>query len=146
MRTGYFYPRINYNSVNIDFDDTAGSPAGPCNLIVFPPTVVRGENYAASGAREVLVERIEYTMRMQFLLITKARLDSLWTYWSTWGALGKQAAITLDRNSGCGGQWEYDQFNTFFNKAENVDQSFQPARTSNKGPLYGITLNFRQGQ
>jgi hypothetical protein len=43
------------------------------------------------------------------------------------------------------GQWEYDQYNTFFSKAELVSATFAPTRSLFSRALFSVELIFRQG-
>lgn len=134
----FFYPRLVYNSVTIDFPEPlAGIAPAPSDVSVVTRSL--------AGYTETLFQRIEHQIELNFRHLDSATLAALWTYWTTWAALGKQAALTLDRFNTCAGQWEYDQFNTFFTKAELVKQPFRARREVNGRTLYMIVLLFRQG-
>lgn len=138
-KSKFFYPRIAYSSpvINVDFDD----PVSPSIL----PVSIRADSVAEDGTRESLFRRIENQVRLAGL-INKALLDSIYTFWRDWGALGKQATLTLDRLSTCAGQFEFDSFNAFFTKAEVAELTFNLVRAAPAALVYGVTLTFRQGK
>jgi hypothetical protein len=139
IKQKFFYPRIAYDSpvINVDFDD----PVSPVIL----PVSIRADAVAEDGTRESLFRRIENQVRFTGL-INKTLLDLIYTFWKNWGALGKQATLTLDRLSTCAGQFEFDSFNAFFTKAEVTDLNFQLVRAVPARIVYGVTLTFRQGK
>lgn len=137
---GYFYPRITYGSpaVNLDFDDPIMPP-------VIRPVPIGRQATAVSGAREALHERVEQQVVLVANAVTVTLLDAIWTYWSTWGALGKQATLILDRLSTNAGKWEYDRFNTYFTKAEALIEPLVLRRTTPARTYFAVQLAFRQG-
>ena len=140
-RAGFFYPRIAYSSgptVNLDFDD-AVTP-------IIRVTPIRTDLVALSGARETLYERLEQQVTLTARAVDVTLFAAIWTYWTTWGALGYQAALTLDRFSGCTGQWEYDQHNATFTLAEMLNEPLVTQRPTLSRPWYALALTFRQGQ
>ncbi|OGB94027.1 MAG: hypothetical protein A2Z31_00230 [candidate division NC10 bacterium RBG_16_65_8] len=139
-RAKSFYPRLSYGTgpTVLDFEDAAAR-------LVVQRIPVRGQNLTDNGTLETLTIRTDTLLTIAFVPLTRDKLAELYTYVDTWGLLGKQAALTLDRLNTCGGQWEYDQFNTFFTKAELLNNPFAPTRFLMGKALYSIELVFRQG-
>jgi hypothetical protein len=134
----FFYPRLVYNAITIDCDD-------PVAAIEVSEIPVAGRNVSASGKQETLYLRIEQQVRLMWINLEIAKITALRTYFRDWGGQGKQAALTLDRLLTCAGQYEYDHYNTFFDKAELVDVRLIPQRSQLTKALYTLTLVFRQG-
>lgn len=134
----FFYPRLTYNAINIDFPDPV------TNLRVQEPEV-RLANLSTAGVTESLSVRSDFFLILQFAHLSTATLASLRTFWRDHGRLMKQSAITLDRLLTCAGQYEFDQFNTFFTKAELQANPFAPTRSAFTQARYQIELLFRQG-
>lgn len=137
-KAGFFYPRLVYNSITIDFDD-------PVAAISIPEVPVAGRNVSASGKQETLYLRMEQQVSLTWINLEIAKLTALRTYFRDWGGQGKQAALTLDRFNTCIGQYEYDHYNTLFDKVELVDVRLVPQRSVMGRALYTLTLVFRQG-
>jgi hypothetical protein len=138
----YFYPRIVYSSgpaITIDFDDPVTA------VTVTPGQAIRGENTSVAGVSETISVRDEYTVRLVFTEVPTAKVSEVYSFWTQWGRLRKQAAITLDRLATCGDQWEYDNFNTYFTKAELLTNPFMPQRARLTRARYNFELLFRQG-
>lgn len=135
----FFYPRLVYNAITIDFDD-------PVAAIATTEVPVAGRNIAAgSGKQETLYIRMEQQVSLTWINLEIAKITALRTYFRDWGAQGKQAALTLDRLNTCAGQYEYDHYNTLFDKAELIDVRLIPQRSQVAKALYTLTLIFRQG-
>jgi len=139
-RAKFFYPRLSYGSpaTLLDFDD-------PASRVVVQRIPIRAQNVSDNGTMETLSIRSETLVTIGLAPLTRDKLAELYTYVDTWGLAGKQGALTLDRFSACAGQWEYDQFNGFFTKAELMTNPFAPARYLLSRALYAIELVFRQG-
>lgn len=138
----FFYPRLTYtppggSQTIIDIVD-------PVAGIEIDEMVVAGENMAESGVRETLLVRTEYQVRLTFVHLTTAQLTDLMTLFRK--MYGVQFALTLDRLATAGGQWEYDQYNSFFDKAELLDPRFLPRRSMTSRALYVLTVALRQGR
>jgi len=138
--TGHFNVRLVYGAgpTTVDLD--------PAAMIRIQEPVVRGENVAADGTREVVFERLETLVFLGYQYLLTAEATALLTYWRTHGAKGLQATLTLDRLSSSAGQWEYDNYNTFFTKAELLNNPFAPSRAVRGRPRYALELQFRQGK
>lgn len=146
-RSGFFYPRLVWEVTTLDFDLFSG-PNGAgvvANTLVVDELALRGQNVAIAGAQETLFERDERRVTLTFMHIDNTLMASLRTYWNTWAKFGKQAALTLDRLNTCGGQYEFDQFNTFFTKAELQNNPWAPRRALAARALYQLQLVIRQG-
>jgi len=139
-RSTFFYPRIVYGSspTTIDFTNPAHLPAPPTEL------AVRGENVSLAGAGETLFIRDEVRVTLQFPTLFKSEAAALRTMWNNWGKYGRQMALTLDRNSTATGQYEYDEFNTYFNKAVLIGNPFAIQRRLESDIVYSVELVFRQ--
>ncbi len=134
----FFYPRLVYNAITIDFVD-------PVSVIAVDEIPIRGQNASIAGLTETLFERMELRVTLNFVHVNNTITAALRTYWTNWGSLGKQAALTFDRLSTCAGQYEYDQFNTAFTKAELLNSPWAPRRSMTGRALYAMQLVFRQG-
>lgn len=137
-KTGHFYPRLVYNAITVDFED-------PLTGIAISEVPVSGRNLASSGKQETLYLRMERTVQLVWANLETVKLKDLRTYFADWGGQGKQGVLTLDRFNTCQGQWEYDEHNTTFNKAEWVGPPLVPQRFTPQRALYTVTLTFRQG-
>ena len=135
----FFYPRLVYNAVTIDF-------AEAYRVIIPPEQMIGSVALSASGLQETLVDRIERTVTLVFWPMTTAKLTEVRTYWTNWGHLGKSGALTLDRLSTCAGQFEYDTYNTFFTAAVLVTNPFAPTRqeAAISRAAYMMSLTWRQ--
>ena len=139
VRTLPFFPRLVYNAITIDITP-------PAVLRIDPGDVV-GQNTALSGKKETLHIRGEHVVELGFERLSKTIVDLLETYRDDWGALGKQAALTLDTSGNGAGTWEYDSYNTFFDKAElNIDVGVKPVRGRLPRAIFDLRLVFRQGK
>lgn len=139
--SGHLNLRIQYSSgpvITMDFD--------PIQMIRVVEQGIRGENLAVAGHREVLLERIETQVFLRLGFALTADMTALLTWWRNWASKGLQSTVILDRLSSAAGQWEYDNFNTFFTKAELLNNPFPPIRSILARARYLIELQFRQGQ
>ena len=134
----FFYSRLVYNAITIDFNEST-------SMIEITEIPIRGVNTSTAGVSETLFERVEVQVALKFHFIDIATSTALLTYWRNWGSLGKQATLTLDRLNTCAGQYEYDNYNTYFTKAELLNNPFAPKRQLLVRPLYQIVMQFRQG-
>jgi hypothetical protein len=130
-------------SVTLDFDV-------PAMAILIPPRPVIAGNRVYSGKTEWLYGRMESQLSLTWMKLTAPKVAEVWTWWSTWYALGKQTAIILDRLGTATGQWEYDQWNTTFTKAEPGPDltvaAFPLTRTVLERPAWTFgPITFRQG-
>lgn len=134
-----FFPRLVYNSITIDITPPTTLRIDPGNLV--------GENVALSGKKETLHIRSEHVVEMFFERLSKSIVDALETYRDDWGSLGKQAALTLDSSGNGTGTWEYDNYNTFFDKAElDIQIGVKPVRGRLRRSIFDLRLVFRQGK
>ncbi|MBI4637675.1 MAG: hypothetical protein HY727_15160 [Candidatus Rokubacteria bacterium] len=134
----HFYVRFVYNAITIDFE--------PATKIEIQEVPIRGQNVGLSGVLETVYERNEVLVTLTLQHLTAAIATSLMTYWRDWGSRGFQGVLTLDRLGTCGGQWEYDNFNSYFSKAELVIEKSAIARSAGLSvALYLAVLTFRQG-
>jgi hypothetical protein len=137
---GLFYPRISFGSSQIDFPN-------PAQLITIQESQVRGQNISLSGFQETLSVRIEYILTILFQATAPATMTLVRDWWRTWASLGKQSAVILDATLSGTGAYEYDLYNTFFDKAECELNPFNPTRlTPKRSAFMQIQLTFRQGQ
>jgi hypothetical protein len=141
-----FYPRITYGGAydfptirTIDFVNPAHIPEVPAEL------AVQAQNFSLFGYMETLYIRDEVRVHLLFRTLSVAQLNALRLYWHEWGKYGRQATLVLDRTGGAAGQYEYDQFNTFFNRAECVQNPFALVRTVIGDTIYTYDVMFRQG-
>lgn len=141
-RPTFFYPRIQWNQggsgFTIDFCD-------PVVEIRVQPGMLRGQNIALSGKTETLAVRDEYRLSLAFQALQTDIMDRCFVWFSEHAVRGGQSAITLDRFNTCNGQWEYDRFNTYFSRAEIINNPIEPVRTVRSRPLYTYQFVFRQG-
>ena len=136
-----FYPSLVWGSPakTLDFDE-------PAALIRVARKPIRGQNISSSGSLETVFERFETTALLAWRHLPTDLLADIETYFVDWGAKGEQSVLTLDRFGTCAGQREYDTFNTFFTKAELMNDPWDPQRSTLSAPvLYTLELLFRQG-
>jgi hypothetical protein len=133
----YFYPRLVYNSITVDFDLALN--------VVVTPKPVRAQNISLNGNLETLYIREELIVTLSFGPTQLTKATAIMLYARNWGFQGKQGVLTLDRNSNCAGQLEYDVFNTSFTKAELLNDPLTLTRHLMAKPLYKLDLTFRQG-
>jgi hypothetical protein len=144
----HFYVRLSYGSgpTLVDISESAAGVAiaeGPVSV----------SNLAMGGKREVLHFRIDTFLGLAFRRLPLADMNAIKTWLETHALKGLQTAVTLDRLATCGGQWEYDHFNTFFSRAELVGAFGQIAvppvvqfpRTVLERALWDQAFVFRQG-
>lgn len=145
--TKHFYVRLVYGTgpTTIDISEPAAD-------IRIASTPVAGTNVAAGGKREVVFQRLDTFVALAFRKLPLADMNAIKTWLGTHALKGKQSALTLDRLATSAGQWEYDNYNTFFDKAELVGAPGQIAvppvevpRTMLSRALYSLNLIFRQG-
>lgn len=139
-RQKLFYPSFEFaGGSRIDFPDHAADIKVSGNRI-------RGQNLSLGGVQETLSVRMEYRLLIAYRYLPTAMMAQLWDWWQDYASLGFQTAITLDRFNTCAGQWEYDRFNTFFDKAECQNDPMEPVRAFPSRPFYTYAFVFRQGQ
>lgn len=141
-RDQFFYLRLTYGT-----GPTVVNFVNPVH-IVDPPTqlAVRAENVSLAGFREVLHIRDEVRLHVLFQSLFTSEVESLRTYWDAWGKFGRQSAIILDREDTASGQDEYDNFNTFFTRAELLTNPFEPKRRVPHDAWYVWDAVWRQGE
>lgn len=135
----FFYPSITYTGpVTINFTTAAR------RVIVRTPAIATVKD-SYSGNRETLFNRLEYLLRLEFRLFPGADVDAVDTWLTAHALKGLQSAVVLDRLNTCGGQWEYDTYNSLFDKAELINS---PAfvRSDQSINKFDFDLEFRQGQ
>lgn len=138
-RQGFFYPRIIYGGGSqLDFT----TPSNP----LISEGRVKGENVSLSGFQETLAVRMEPRLTLGFVILSRDNLVQIRDWWRDWASLGRQSAITLDHFGTCTGQYEYDLFNTFFDKAHCLYNPFEPKRFVVSRQLFTLQLAFRQGK
>lgn len=139
---GFFYPRFSWIAQGslhqIEFVD-------PVVEIRVAPGVLRGQNIALSGATETLFVRAEFQLLLTFQVIQTDIMDRCFLWFYEHAVRGGQTQIILDRFNTCQGQWEYERFNNFFDKAEVLNNPIMPVRTVRSRPLYSYQFSFRQG-
>lgn len=145
LNTAY-YARIATVADVVIVDFTSGLSEAP--LIARTP-VLRA-NIADSGMGEYLLVREEVTVRLIWEFLSKAEADSVKTFFDNYGKTRTQVKVTLARTivgvSTPAGQWEYDNYNAYFTKAELLDPSFVIPRRIRMRDIYSAVLTFRQGQ
>lgn len=135
-----FFPQLTYGVANTVIDFTP-----PANLVVNPGDVA-GINIALSGKQETLHIRSEAIVEMDFERISFAVVEALFEYRDTWGKFGKQSVLVLDSSGNGAGSWEYENYNTFFDKAElDIETGVKPVRGRLRRGVYSLKLVFRQG-
>lgn len=139
IKGGFFYPRITTSSgAQLDFT----TPASP----LISEGRIKGENVSLAGFQETLSVRVEPRLTLGFTILSRANLIEVRDWWMEWASLGRQSAVILDRFDTCGGQYEYDLFNTTFDKAHCLYNPFEPRRFTVSRQLFTVQLTFRQGQ
>lgn len=142
-RDTFFYLRIAYGDESpqtlIELVNPVHIPAPPTEL------GVRAENYSLAGYMERLHVRDEIRLTIQCPLLFQSEVESLRSMWNDWAKYGNQMALTLDRRNTAGGQDEYDNWNTFFDRAELLTNPFAPQRRVISDIAYAMELVFRQG-
>lgn len=112
-------------------------------------TPVRRLNIADSGKAEYLLVRRELTVQLIWEFLSKIEIDGVEWFVANYGEPGTQVKVILARTIGGvttpAGQWEYDDYNTYFNKAELIDPSFTAVRRLRTRDIYSAVLTFRQG-
>ena len=138
-RAGFFYPQIIYGGGStLDFT----TPANP----LLSEGRVKADNVSLNGFQETLSVRMEPRLTLGFTILSRANLEQIRGWWVDWASLGRQSAVTLDRFGTCAGQYEYDLFNTFFDKAHCLYNPFEPRRFVPARQLFTLQLVFRQGR
>ncbi len=140
----HFYPRIVYG----DTPTTLDLNLNPVHYLEITELDVRAENVSLGSFREVLHIRDEVRVRLVWDTLRKAEVDSLRTFWNSWGKLGRQSVLTLSMVA-CTGQYEYDAYNTYFTRAELMSNPFDPKRRElalDGGGYWNFELVFRQGE
>jgi hypothetical protein len=123
MLASFFYPSIIWPGGRIDYD-------AAYRMTIPPETPVGGQDVSASGLQETLIERVEVTVSIVFQPLTAALLTATRNYWRSWGLYGRPGQLILDRNFGCAGQYEYDNYNTYFSRAILITNPFTASRMS----------------
>ena len=139
-RAKFYYPRLVWNAVTIDFVNPVHIPEIPTEM------AVQGQNTSLNGFQETLFIRDEHRVHLLFRVLSTGELQALRAYWNGWGKYGRQATLTLDRSGTCAGQYEYDVFNTFFTRAECLQNPYAPTRTILGDTIYTYDVVFRQGR
>jgi hypothetical protein len=136
----YFYPRLQYGTgpTTIDFVKSLLD-------VQVSEIPIKGVNTSIGGRQETLFERMEVQVTLRINHEDVATLTALLTYWRSSGALGKQATLVLDRLGTCAGQYEYDNYNTYFTKFELLTNPFKVVRSLSSSARYAIDLTGRQG-
>lgn len=138
-RAGFFYTRIIYGGGSqLDFT----TPSNP----LISELRVKGENVSLSGFQETLSVRMESRLTLGFPILSRTNLIQIRDWWREWASLGRQSAVILDYLGTCAGQYEYDLFNTFFDKAHCFYNPFEPKRFVPARQLFTMQLAFRQGR
>ena len=138
-RAGFFYPRIIFGGgAQLDFT----TPANP----LISEGGIKGENVSLAGFQETLSVRLEPRLTLGFTILSHDNLIAVRNWWKDWARLGRQSAIILDRFGTCGNMYEYDVFNTAFDKAHCLYNPFEPRRFAVARELWTLQLVFRQGQ
>lgn len=138
---GQFYPRLTYGTTAVDFPTSLGG--SPAHIVVAETPIARS-NVAEDGSRETLFQRLDVELTLSWTHLPAGTITQVLTWWRDWASKGKATAITLDRFDACGGQWEYDQYNTYFSHAELLNNPFGPQRPQLGRPKYALQLKFRQ--
>jgi len=126
-----------YNGVTLDF-------TMPVSQLALQRRPVRGQNISLAGSQETLYFRAEQTVALFWQFLPYSMGAPLRAYVDTWGLLGKQAVLTLDRYFTASDQEEYFA-NQLFTKAELLNDPFDLARSVQGRAVSGVTLRFRQG-
>lgn len=139
VHSGFFYPRFVFaGGTELDFTTQAA-------VVVVSEAAVRAENVSWTGFQETLYMRLESRLSLSFSILTRSTLDAVRGWWKDWACYGRQTAIILDRYNTCGGQYEYDYFNTFFDRGHCLTNPFEPHRLVPGKQYYTLQLLFRQG-
>jgi hypothetical protein len=135
-----FYPRLTWSTASV-LDFTM-----PLSALQIREIPVRGQNIALSGLMETLLFRTDYVVALVWQYMPPQQVTPLRNFVNTWGLLGKQAVLLLDRYYTCGGQHEFDTYQSTFSRAELLNNPFSPQRViPARGGLFTIELVFRQG-
>ena len=138
-RQGFFYTRIIHGGGSqLDFT----TPSNP----LISEGRVKGENVSLSGFQETLAVRMEPRLTLGFPILSRDNLAQVRAWWIDWASLGRQSAVILDHFGTCTGQYEYDLFNTFFDKAHCLYNPFEPKRFVPARQLFTLQITFRQGK
>ena len=138
-RQGFFYPRIIFGGGS---ELTFTTPANP----LISEGAVKGENVSLNGFQETLFVRDEPRLTLGFPILSRDNLVQIRDWWKDWAKLGRQSAVILDHFGTCAGQYEYDLFNTFFDKAHCLYNPFEPKRFVPARQLFTLQITFRQGR
>ena len=134
-----FYPRLTYSTTTVDFMPAA-------TALKYQVLRVGAQQVTYGGNLETQVERLEHRISIAWAFMEPLYVNLLRTYVMTWGLYGRQAALVLDRNYSCEGQYEFDVAQSLFTKAELLNNPFDPSRVVlGRGGLYQVELVFRQG-
>ena len=90
-----------------------------------------------------------YVAALQWTALSSSKIGEVFAWWATCYAKGLQTAIDLDRDGDATGQWEFNQFRTFFSKGEPPDLQIPPCpitRTVLERARYNFgPIGFRKG-
>ena len=133
----FFYPRLTYgvSPVAINF-------VNPAQLVEVTDLAVRAQNVSLAGFQETLFIRSETRVRLLFHWLSASEIADVRTYWEASGKRGFQSVLILDRDGTCTGQYEYDVFNTYFDRAELISNPFEPKKTVLSDSIYGWEFVF----
>jgi hypothetical protein len=88
--SSYFYPRITYGAINLDFDE-------PAEVVIPRPRAMRGQQISYAGVSETLLTRMEYFVALRFNFVRATKVTEVLTWWRDHAVLGKPSALVLDR-------------------------------------------------
>lgn len=136
-----YHLRLVYNSIQIEIFSRSVEVVDPCAHEVIDYAE------ALSLATAIQIYRFENEVSLTWNSLAPEDFNKLYTYYVDWGRFGKQCALTLDAFNRDVNTWEYDNFNTHFDKAELMNPfDFHPRRSIYEwNRRYDLTLAWRQG-